>query len=318
MKFSTQIVVKLLIISILTNFLAACFASKAEKFAADAPLKQIVFDQLFPDDLIYQSTPDKQVIVGTKELKPAIYEMNGGVIETPIYEISGFDVETARKLWQLSFVGEVVGNTENRILVYEEKTLTVHFVQPQTGEITRKVSPAPNPLSSHNSLKVGMAFNDEFYITTKALYTSVYSGYGNNRQTDESFKIGYTAKAWENDETKWFVPPVKQIVILGNRPVIFADKVLIINAEQGIYDAPSYQIISLVTGEQLARIESAGDFSYIGRGFLIEQTAAFVRRIEPFNDREIWKIEGDFKNVSVAAIADQITIAVPHADDSSR
>lgn len=311
MKVRKQIVIKLLMMSILTSFLAACFASKPEKFAADAPVKKIVFDQPFPNDLIYQSSPDKQVIVGTKELKPAIYEMNGGVIETPVYEISGFDAATGEKLWQLPFIGEIVGNTEKQLLVYEEKTLIVHFVQPLTGEITRKVSPAPNPLSSHDSLKRGMAFSDEFYITTKALYTSIYSGYGDNRQDDETFKIGYTAKAWENNETKWFVPPIKQIVILGNRPVIFADKVLIINAEQGSYNAPSYQIISLKTGEQIARVETAGNFSYVGQGFLIEQTASFVRRIEPFSGREIWKIEGDFKNVSVAAIADQITIDAP-------
>ena len=298
MNISKQKLAKLLVMSILTSLFAACFEAKTEKFAEAAPVKKIVFDAPFPGDLIYQSAPDPQIIIGKKKVEPAMYE------------IAAFESATGKRLWQLPFAGEVVGQTEKQILVYEEKTSTVHFINPKDGEITRRISPAPNPLTSKNSLETGMAFTDDLYITTKALYTSIWK----NEKEDESYKIGYTAKNWASDDVKWFVPPIRQIVILGYRPVIYGDKVLIINAEQGIYDAPSYQIISLKTGEEISRVASNGNFSLIGKGFFIERTKSFVRRIEPISGTEIWKVEGEFNNVSVAAIGGQITIAVPHAD----
>ena len=138
-----KIIAKLLTFGILAAVACGCRSGRtADESGFEAPLKKIVFALPFPTDLIYQAAPDAKVIVGTKELEPAIYKMNGGVIETPTFEISGFDVETGRKLWQLPFVGEVVDQTETQILVYEEKTLTVHFVTPRTGEITRTERPA--------------------------------------------------------------------------------------------------------------------------------------------------------------------------------
>ena len=298
MKCNQQVAVKLSLMVILTMLFSACFGAKTEKFASAAPVKKIVFDAPFPGNLIYQSAPDPQIIIGKKKVEPAMYE------------IAAFEPSTGKRLWQLPFVGEVVGQTEKQILVYEEKSSTVHFVNPKDGEITRKISPAPNPLTSKNSLEKGMAFTGDIFITTKALYTSIWK----NEKEDESYEIGYTAKTWENDDIKWFVPPRRQIVILGYRPVIYGDKVLIINAEQGIYDAPSYQIISLKTGEEISRVESNGNFSLIGKDFFIERDKSFVRRIEPISGTEIWKVEGEFNSVSVAAIGEQITIAVPHAD----
>lgn len=156
-----KIITKLLIMSILTSLFAACSMMKSDKFASGAPIKKIIFDAPFPNDLIYQATPDAKIIVGKKK------------IESAIYEIGGFDIETGKKLWQLPFVGEIVGQTEKQILVYEEKTSAVHFITPQDGQISRKISPAPNPLTSKNSLERGMAFTDDVYLTTKALYTSI-------------------------------------------------------------------------------------------------------------------------------------------------
>lgn len=126
-------------------------------------------------------------------------------MDAPYYEISGFEVETGKKLWQLPFEGEVVGETETQILVYEAKTFVLYFIAPQTGEETRKIAPAPNPLTSRNGFEYGMAFADDVYLTTKSLYTSVYSNASDweNRREDESFKIGITAKALNDDKTKW-------------------------------------------------------------------------------------------------------------------
>lgn len=288
--------IKLLIMGILTAFLSACFFTKEIKFATDAPVKKLASP--FPNELIYQSTPDASVILGKKQIEPAIFE------------ISSFEISTGKKLWQLPFVGEVVGNTEKQILVYEEKSNSVHFINPKDGQITRKISPAPNPLTSKNSLESGMAFTDEMYLTTKGLYTSIWE----NRQQDETFSIGITAKTWEKNEKKWFVPPVKQIVIIEYKPVIFDDKVLLINTRQKIGGPHSYQNVSLKTGEETFHADSEGEFSYIGKGYLIELTSSFVRRIDPITNKDIWKIPQDFPNASVSAIGNQITISTPHKD----
>jgi len=315
---------KLLATGILAVLLGACKACQpVPEFADDAPVKQIVFDLPFPNDLIYYATPDAKVIIGKKDARPPINEAGG--LDAPRYEISGFEVETGNKLWQLPFQGEVIGQTETQILIYEEKTLTAYFVNPADGQVTRKVSPAPNPLASKNSLYLGMAFTDEVYLTTRALYVQVWEdtlGRRNNtpewedRREDESFKIGITAKNWNSDKIKWFVPPVKQIVTIEYRPVIFGDKVFIINPPQTIDGNQTYQIVSLKTGEEIFRGSTPGKFSHIGKDSFIEQTDSFVRRFEPLSGAEIWKIEGNFHHANIQSISSQITIAVPRGDGS--
>lgn len=287
---------KLLIFMLLTSLLSACLNAKTEKFAADAPLKKIVSP--FPNDLIYQSSTDEKVILGKKNL------------ESAIFEISGFDTESGKVLWKLPFVGEVVGQTNSQILIYEEKTNSVHFVNPIDGKITRKISPAPLPLASKNAFERGMVFTDEMYLTTKSLYTQVVE----NDKVDESFPIGITAKNWEKNEKLWFVPPVKQIVNIEYKPVIFGDKVLIINTKQTIDGGHSYQIVALKTGEEISRKTTDGEYINLENRNFIEKTTSFVRRFEPFSDKKLWEIEGDFKNAKVTAIGKQISIATPHAD----
>lgn len=309
---------KFFMLGILIGVIAGCRACQpVNEFGCDAPVKAIVFDLPFPNDLIYQSTPDAKIIVGKKDARPPVNEAGG--MDAPHYEISGFAVETGNKLWQLPFVGEIVGQTETQILVYEEKSSTVNFVNPADGKITRKVSPAPNPLGSRNGFEYGMAFSDDVYLTTESLYTTVYSNATDweNRRTDESFKIGITAKSWNDEKIKWFLPPVKQIVIIEYRPVIFADKVFIINPSQTVDGDQTYQIVSLKTGAEIFRGKSAGKFSQIGKDSFIEQTDEFVRRFEPISGAEIWKIEGNFHRAAVSEVGSQITIAAPH-DDGTR
>jgi hypothetical protein len=292
--------IKFIFLFMLLGFLSACSAAKAGKFAASAPVKKMAFELPFPEDLVYQATTDPKIIVGKKKIEPAIYE------------IGGFETETGKKLWQLPFQGEVVGQTEKQILVYEEKASTLHFINPSDGNITRKVSPAPNPLTSKNSLEMTMAFTDEFYLTTKALYQSVWKN--NAKVEDESFQIGTTAKNWTSDEKLWFVPPVRQIVASRYRPIIFGDKVLIINEEESIAGGQTYQIVALKTGAETFRGNTEGKFFFLGKNYLIERTEKFVRRIEPFTGKEMWKVDGEFKNASASVMTDQITIAAPHSD----
>jgi outer membrane protein assembly factor BamB len=292
---------KLLMFLLLINFFNGCFRTHKEKFAADAPVKKLVFDLPFPSDLIYQATPDAQVIVGTKEIEAYLS-----------YEVSGFDVGTGGKLWQLPFAGKVVGRTEKQILVYEEKTSTLHFITPRTGEITRRISPAPILLTRINfDLYSGMAFTDEMYLTTKALYTNIFSRVN---EKDESFPIGITAKSWASNETVWFVPPDGQLVTVSYPPLVFGDKVLIMNAPYGKTTVPSYKVVSLKTGEELFRGESNGDFHYLADKYFIEATSSFVRRIEPLTGQELWKISGD-ENHFVSSIANQITL---HSTDRNK
>ena len=296
---------KLMSISILLGWLVACKACQpVYEFAYEAPIKRIVFDAPFPNDLIYQATPNAKIIVGKRDARPPLNEAGGS--DAPYYEISGFEVETGKKLWQLSFNGEIVGEFAAQILVYEAKISTVHFVNPTDGQVTRKISPAPNPLTSKNGLEIGMAFTDEIYVTTKALYTSIW---GSDKKDDESFKIGITAKTWKDNKTQWFVPPVKQIVILENRPIIIGDKVLFINPPQSIDGDQTYQILSLKNGEEIFRGTTAGKFSQFGKDLFVEQTDTFVRRFVPLTNAEIWKIEGNFYHAMVWAIGNQITIS---------
>jgi outer membrane protein assembly factor BamB len=285
---------KLMLLLLLMNFLNACLWRQSEKFAADATVKKMRFDLPFPNDLIYQATPDAGVVVGTKEIETYIR-----------YDISGFDAATGGKLWQLPFEGRVVGRTEKQILVYEEKTTTAYFITPRTGEITRRIALAPVELTRVNfDLYLGMAFTDEMYLTTKALYTSVFRRLN---EPDESYRIGITAKNWANNEIVWFAPPDGEFVIISYPPLIFGDKVLIMNDPYGKGSGHSYKVVSLKNGEELFRGESDGNFHYLSDKYFIEATPNFVRRIEFSAGKELWKIPNT-ENHSVSAIGNQITL----------
>ncbi|MVM33093.1 PQQ-binding-like beta-propeller repeat protein [Spirosoma sp. HMF4905] len=273
-------------------------SEKATYFAADAPIKALTLALPFPADLIYQASPDSTVLIGTFKHEPGLFD------------ISAFDWATAKKLWQLPFAGNVVGQTSRQVLVYEAKASTVHFVNPRTGEITRKVSPEPAPLTSPSSLYLGMAFTDDLYVTTKPLYQDVIV----NGKADTSWKIGITAKTWENNETTWFLPPVKQIVIIDYQPVIVGDNVLIVNTEQKIGEGHSYQIVSLKTGEELHRSVTEGTYYPLGKNLFVERTNAFVRRLDPFTQREIWRLNGSFSFGQLWQVGEQLTILSRHLD----
>jgi outer membrane protein assembly factor BamB len=247
------------------NFLWGRTSEKNDFFATDAPVKPIPLSLPFPTDLIYQASPDSTVLIATRKREPALFE------------ISAFDRTTARKMWQLPFAGNVVGQTSRQLLVYEEKTKTVHFINPRDGKITRTVNPEPAPLTSPSSLYVGMAFTDDLYITTKPLYQDVVI----NGKTDTSWQIGITAKSWETNETKWYLPPIKQIVIIEHPPIISSGNVLIVNAEQKIGEGHSYQIISQETGEELHRSVTDGTYYPLGKDRFFERTKSMVRRLDP-------------------------------------
>lgn len=282
----------------LSHFLIGCFSENKDHFGTDSPQQQLVCELPFPTDLVYQSTPDTSVLIGTKKMAPAIFEL------------SGYAVSTGQKLWQLAFTGEIIGQTAAQVLVYEEKTSTVHFINPKDGQVTRTVSPAPSPLTSKNGLAQGMAFTDDMYLTTKSLYTQVIE----NGKTDDSFPIGITAKTWGNNQKKWFLPPVQQIVILEYPPVTADGKVLIINPEQKINEGHSYQILSLQTGEELHRATTEGTYYWLENEIFIERTNTSVKRIDPFTQKEMWRIAGEFTNAHVSAIGQQITVATPSPD----
>jgi hypothetical protein len=279
----------------LSHCMIGCFSKNKAHFGTDSPQQNLVCELPFPTDLVYQATPDSNVLIGTKKVSPAIFE------------ISGYAVSTAQKLWQLPFLGEIVGQTTTQVLVYEEKTSTVHFVNPKNGQVTRSVSPAPSPLTSKNGLAQGMAFTDEMYLTPKSLYTQVIE----NGKIDESFPIGITAKTWETNQKQWFLPPVRQIIILDYPPVIVGDKVFIINPEQKINEGHSYQTISLQAGKELHRSTTEGTYYWLENEIFMERTNTSVKRINPFTQKEIWRIDGEFTNARVSAIRQQITVATP-------
>lgn len=282
------------------NFLWGRDAEKASYFAADAPVRAIKLPLPFPTDLIYQPSPDSTVLIATRKREPAIFE------------ISAFDQAKAKKLWQLPFAGNVVGQTSREVVVYEAKTSTVHFVNPRTGKITRNVSPEPAPLTSPSSLYLGMAFTDDLYITTKPLYQDVVV----NGKFDTSWEIGITAKTWAKNEQKWFVPPVKQIVIIESPPVILGDKLLVINPQKKIKEGHSYQLISLKTGEELHRGTTDGTYYSPTKDQFFECANTFVQRLDPFTQRELWRVNGAFSFGSLWAFGDQLTILSRHPDGS--
>jgi hypothetical protein len=285
-------------LGVLMNFFLDRLPEKQTYYAADASVRTIAPAQPFPTDLIYQASPDSSVLVGTRKREPGLFN------------ISAFDRSTARKLWQLPFSGNVVGQTNRHILVYEAKTSTVHFINPRSGQITRKISPEPAPLTTPSSLYIGMAFTDDLYLTTKPLYKNVVV----RGKVDTSWQIGITAKTWATNEQTWFLPPVKQIVINEYPPVVKGDKVLIVNPEQKIGAGHSYQIISLQTGEEQYRGSTEGTYYPISKDLFIERTNAFIRRLDPFTQRENWRLNGNYSVSQVWILSDQVTILSRHPD----
>src|SRR5882724_57839 len=100
------------LLSLLVLMTSCAFREEA-KFAAEAPVKQIVSELPFPEGLIYQASPDATVILGLKKIAPALFD------------VGGYDLATAEKLWQLDFPGQVVGGTATQVLVYQEGNSTI-------------------------------------------------------------------------------------------------------------------------------------------------------------------------------------------------
>jgi hypothetical protein len=130
------------------------FGATAEIEPMDVPLP-------FPDGLIYEASPNPSIITGLRR------KASGRS------EVTGYDRKTAKMLWSINFSGELIGQTDKELLMYEPGESTVYFINPVTGRTTRKVSPQPDALTHPSSLYLGMAFTDQFYITTKPLYGSV-------------------------------------------------------------------------------------------------------------------------------------------------
>lgn len=278
--------------SALSNLFYSCNSDKPYNQTFKIPIKNIISTLPFPSDLVYQSSPDSGIIIGRKRLEPGIFE------------ISAFNIDSAKELWKLPFRAELIGQTETQLLVYVEKTSSVYFIKPNNGEITRKTSPAPNPITSKSGHYLGMAFTDDLYLTTNGLYTTVIE----RGKIDASFPIGITAKTWGSNEKKWFVPPVKQILDLRYKPLIKKDKVLIINSLQRVDGGHSYQIIDLQTGIELSRTATEGEFMFLNEKYFIERENDFIRCFDPFSGKEFWKISSTFKNAQINAIGNQISI----------
>ncbi|WP_460968837.1 hypothetical protein [Spirosoma migulaei] len=280
------------------SFLWGRAANRNDYFATDATVRPLPLPLPFPSGLIYQSSPDSSVLIGSQKREPALFE------------ISAFDRSTAHKLWQLPFTGTIVGQTNARILVYEATTSAVHFINPRTGQTTRTVSPAPAPLTSPSSLYTGMAFTDDLYLTTKPLYKQVVT----DGKVDTNWKIGITAKHWGTNEIAWFVPPVQQIVIIEHPPIVSGDNVLVINPEQKVGEGHSYQVISLKTGAELHRSVTEGTYYSPGNDQFFERTNTAIRRLDPFTQKERWRLNGNFSFGQLWQIGDQLTILSRHPD----
>lgn len=271
-------------------------------FGATSPIEPMAIPLPFTDGLIYEASPDPSVIT-------ALRRKGSGRSE-----VTGYDRKTAKMLWSINFSGEMIGQTDKELLMYEPGESTVYFVNPVSGRTTRKISPQPDALTRPSSLYLGMAFTDLLYITTKPLYGSVIT----NKEgvTDTTWQIGITAKNWLTNETVWFLPPVKQILIIEHRPVISGDKVLVINPEQKVGEGHSYQIVSLQTGAEIHRGVTEGTYFPLGKERFFERTNSFVRRLDPFTQKELWRIDGQFPFGQLTEMGDQLTILSRHADGS--
>lgn len=284
-----------LIMTSLSHFFIGCFSENKSYFAAEAPQKAIQLPLPFPSDLTYQASPLTEVLIGIKKVAPATFK------------ISGYGTFTGKRLWQLGLEGEIVGQTQTQLLIYIEKSSTVHFIDPQTGKITQSIHPAPSPLNSKTGIAQGMAFTNDMYLTTKGLYTQIVE----NGKTDDTFKIGITAQKWSENHIQWFLAPVTQIIDIQYKPIIKDDKVLIINPQQSINKGHSYQIVELTTGKELSRSTTEGTYYWLSDKYLVECTATQLRMIEPFTQQTLWQIKGNFKNGSVSAIGHQVSIMTP-------
>jgi hypothetical protein len=271
-------------------------------FGANAEIEPMDIILPFPDGSIYEASPDPSIITGLRR------KASGRS------EVTGYDRNTAKMLWSINFSGELIGQTDKELLMYEPGESTVYFINPVTGRTTRKVSPQPDALTHPSSLYLGMAFTDLLYITTKPLYGSVITN--KEGATDTTLQIGVTAKNWLTNEIVWFLPPVKQIVIIEHRPVVSGDKVLIVNPQQKIGEGHSFQIVSLKTGAELYRGLTEGTYFPLGKERFFERTNSFVRRIDPFTQKEIWHIDGHFPFGQLSEMGDQLTIISRHADGS--
>ncbi len=269
-------------------------------FGAAAAIEQMDIPLPFPDGPIYEASPDPSIITGLRR------KASGRS------EVTGYDRKTAKMLWSINFSGELIGQTDDALLMYEPAESTVYFINPVNGRTTRKISPQPDAITRPSSLYMGMAFTDLLYITTKPLYGSVIAN--NEGVTDTTLQIGITAKNWLTNEIAWFLPPVKQIVTIEYKPVVSGDKVMVVNPEQKVGAGHSFQIVSLKTGQELYRGVTEGTYFPIGKERFFEKTNSFVRRIDPFTQKEIWRIDGYFPFGHLSEIAGQLTIISRHSD----
>lgn len=294
---------KLLIMLSLTTWMTACFSDAETKFTSNVPIKKIVAvtEHQFPQNSFYRSTPIENVIVATKD-------------EFGKSKISAYDKSNGKQLWQTNFEAFYVGQTDKNILLYDSHN--VLFVNPKSGEITRKASNIPNPIKTSFDFNTwvidGMAFTEDYYISTKALYTQIYA---DEKTVDETFQIGITAKNWEKNEKLWFVPPVKQIVSIKYKPVIFDDKTLIVNPPQTIDGKQTYQIISIKTGNEIYRGNTEGKYFLLGENILIEETSNKISRINFAENKSSWSIENSqIIGTNISAISNQITVSKLNTD----
>jgi hypothetical protein len=272
--------------------LLSCQTADNERFGANTPIQSIPFRVQLPTDQVYEPSPDPAVLVGRKRTEPGSFV------------VSGYDRASGQKRWQLPFPASVVGHTDRQVVVYATQTAQVHFVEPKTGQITRTITPAPNPLQSKSGLELGMAFTNDLYLTTQALYTQVNDG----NRIDESFPIGITAKTWAGNQKRWFVPPVRQILTLTHRPIISGNVVLLINPMTRIDGGHSYQLVSLDTGAERRRVDTPGEFVLLNDHLLLEKTANYLRCFDPFLEQERWRLNGSFGKSAVYVTGSQLSV----------
>lgn len=272
--------------------LTSCQTTDNERFGSEFPVQSIPFRVQLPTDQVYESSPNPAVLLGRKRLEPGSFV------------VSGYDRASGQKRWQLPFPASVVGHTDQQVVVYAPQTAQVHFVEPTTGQITRTITHAPNPLRSKSGLELGMAFTDDLYLTTQALYTQVSDG----NRIDESFAIGVTAKTWAGNQKRWFAPPVRQILTLTHKPIISGNRVLLLNAQTAIDGGHSYQFVSLDTGAEVQRVNTPGAFVLLNDHLLLEKTATFIRCFNPFLEQERWQLNGSFGKSAVYVTGPQLSV----------